>query len=182
MKKLRKYLLLFVTVLAIMFTAACGSSTTINTELKINDDLSGERDMQMVFSSSTFESYFTGTIEDLNATISEKIPSSMTFDYAESDGTYYYVFRLAFDSPEDYLQKVNDITGTEHNLTLSSPDGLWVNGFYVDEEKKRITFDVVVDFDEEDREGLVKHIIGDVKNALPEYDVRVAVDSDISDQ
>ena len=134
MKKLRKYILLFVTVLAIMFTAACGSGTTINTELKINDDLSGERDMQMVFSSSTFESYFTGTIEDLNATISEKIPSSMTFDYAESDGTYYYVFRLAFDSPEDYLQKVNDITGTEHNLTLSSPDGLWVNGFYVDED------------------------------------------------
>ncbi len=134
MKKLKKYLLLILTVLAVMFAAACGSGTTINTELKINEDLSGERDMQMVFSNSTFESYFTGTIEDLNATISEKIPASMTFDYSEADGTYYYVFRLAFSSPEDYLQKVNDITGAEHTLTLSSPDGLWVNGFYVDED------------------------------------------------
>ena len=59
---------------------------------------------------------------------------------------------------------------------------LQLHGFYVDEEKKRITFDVVVDFDEQDREGLMKHIIGDVKNALPEYEVVVAMDSDISDQ
>ncbi|WP_034451542.1 cation diffusion facilitator family transporter [Butyrivibrio sp. AE2032] len=59
---------------------------------------------------------------------------------------------------------------------------LQLHGFYVDEEKKRITFDVVVDFDEEDREGLIAHIIGDVKEALPEYDVVVAIDSDISDQ
>ena len=58
---------------------------------------------------------------------------------------------------------------------------LQIHGFYVDEEKKRITFDVVVDFDEKDREGLIAHIIGDIKNALPEYDVQVAIDSDISD-
>ena len=58
---------------------------------------------------------------------------------------------------------------------------LQIHGFYVDEEKKKITFDVVVDFDEKDREGLVEHIIGDVKEALPEYEVQVAIDSDISD-
>lgn len=57
-----------------------------------------------------------------------------------------------------------------------------IHGFYVDEENKRITFDVVVDFDEKDRAGLVAHITDDVKNALPEYEVAVALDSDISDQ
>lgn len=57
-----------------------------------------------------------------------------------------------------------------------------LHGFYVDEEKKRITFDVVVDFDEQDREGLIDHIRNDVKEILPDYEIIVAVDSDISDQ
>lgn len=57
-----------------------------------------------------------------------------------------------------------------------------LHGFYVDEEKKRITFDVVVDFEEQDREGLIDHIRNDVKEILPDYEIIVAVDSDISDQ
>ena len=81
-------------------------------------------------------------------------------------------------SNEKLMKMRKDITDlvVDHNHILQ------LHGFYVDEEKKRITFDVVVDFDEEDREGLVNHIIKDVKEALPEYDVIVATDSDISDQ
>ena len=33
-----------------------------------------------------------------------------------------------------------------------------------------------------DREGLIEHIKGDVKKELPEYEIIVALDSDISDQ
>ena len=72
----------------------------------------------------------------------------------------------------------NDIT----ELVVDHKHILQLHGFYVDEVRKKITFDVVVDFDEQDREALIEHIIGDVKNALPEYDVVVAIDSDISDQ
>ena len=83
------------------------------------------------------------------------------------------------NSSNEHLMKMRkDIT----ELVVDHKHILQLHGFYVDEEKKRITFDVVVDFDEQDREGLMKHIIGDVKNALPEYEVVVALDSDISDQ
>ena len=83
------------------------------------------------------------------------------------------------NSSNEHLMKMRkDIT----ELVVDHQHILQLHGFYVDEEKKRITFDVVVDFDEQDREGLMKHIIGDVKNALPEYEVVVALDSDISDQ
>ena len=83
------------------------------------------------------------------------------------------------NSSNEHLMKMRkDIT----ELVVDHKHILQLHGFYVDEEKKRITFDVVVDFDEQDREGLMKHIIGDVKNALPEYEVVVAMDSDISDQ
>ncbi len=81
-------------------------------------------------------------------------------------------------SNERLMKMRKDITA----LVVDHKHILQLHGFYVDEEKKRITFDVVVDFDEQDREGLLKHIVGDVKNALPEYEVVVAMDSDISDQ
>ena len=83
------------------------------------------------------------------------------------------------NSSDEHLMKMRkDIT----ELVVDHKHILQLHGFYVDEEQKRITFDVVVDFDEQDREGLMKHIIGDVKNALPGYEVIVAMDSDISDQ
>ena len=81
-------------------------------------------------------------------------------------------------SNEKLMKMRNDIT----ELVVDHKHILQLHGFYVDEVKKRITFDVVVDFDEQDREGLIAHIIGDVKNVLPEYDVAVSIDSDISDQ
>ena len=80
-------------------------------------------------------------------------------------------------SNEKLMKLRTDITG----LVVDHKHILQLHGFYVDEEKKRITFDVVVDFDEQDREGLIAHIINDVKTVLPEYEVVVAIDSDISD-
>lgn len=81
-------------------------------------------------------------------------------------------------SNEKLIKLRNDIT----ELVVDHKHIKQLHGFYVDEEKKRITFDVVVDFEEQDREGLIAHIKNDVKNVLPEYDLQVAVDSDISDQ
>ncbi len=82
------------------------------------------------------------------------------------------------NSSNERLMKLrNDIT----ELVVDHKHIKQLHGFYVDEENKRITFDVVVDFEEQDREGLVAHIKNDVKNALPEYEIFVAVDSDISD-
>ena len=83
------------------------------------------------------------------------------------------------NSSDEHLMKMrNEIT----ELVVDHKHILQLHGFYVDEVKKRIIFDVVVDFDEQDREGLIAHIIGDVKQALPGYDVQVTIDSDISDQ
>ena len=81
-------------------------------------------------------------------------------------------------SDEKLMKMRNDIT----ELVVDHKHILQLHGFYVDEEKKKITFDVVVDFEEQDREGLIAHIKDDVKKVLPEYDLHVAIDSDISDQ
>ena len=82
------------------------------------------------------------------------------------------------NSSDEHLMKMrNEIAG----LVVDHKHILQIHGFYVDEERKKIVFDVVVDFDEQDREGLIAHIVGDVKEALPGYDVQVTIDNDISD-
>lgn len=83
------------------------------------------------------------------------------------------------NSSDEHLMKMrNEIAG----LVVDHKHILQIHGFYVDEERKKIIFDVVVDFDEQDREGLIAHIVSDVKEALPGYDVEVTIDNDISDQ
>ena len=83
------------------------------------------------------------------------------------------------NSSDEHLMKMrNEIAG----LVVDHKHILQIHGFYVDEERKKIVFDVVVDFEEQDREGLITHIVGDVKEALPGYDVQVTIDNDISDQ
>ena len=81
-------------------------------------------------------------------------------------------------SDEHLMQMRNEIAG----LVVDHKHILQIHGFYVDEQRKKIVFDVVVDFEEQDREGLIAHIVGDVKEALPGYDVQVTIDNDISDQ
>lgn len=81
-------------------------------------------------------------------------------------------------SNEKLMKLRNDIT----RLVVDHKHIKQIHGFYVDEENKRITFDVVVDFAEQNRQGLIDHIKGDVKKELPEYEIIVALDSDISDQ
>lgn len=111
-------------------------------------------------------------IDALTRSISEKV-------YKETGIILTAVGIYSNNSSDEHLMKMrNEIAG----LVVDHKHILQIHGFYVDEEKKKIIFDVVVDFEEQDREGLIAHIVGDVKEALPGYDVQVTIDSDISDQ
>ncbi len=54
------------------------------------------------------------------------------------------------------------------------------HGFYFDEEHKRISFDIIIDF-AADRKALYQHIYEDVRTKYPEYEIRITLDSDITD-
>lgn len=110
-------------------------------------------------------------IDTLTRNITSKV-------YADTGIVLTAIGLYSRNSSNERLMKLrNDIT----ELVVDHKHIKQLHGFYVDEENKRITFDVVVDFEEQDREGLIAHIKNDVKNALPEYEILVAVDSDISD-
>ncbi|MBQ2681943.1 MAG: cation transporter [Eggerthellaceae bacterium] len=58
---------------------------------------------------------------------------------------------------------------------------LQMHGFYVDLEQKRISFDLIIDFETPDRVNLYKHISDDVQELYPDYDFVITLDRDLSD-
>ena len=78
---------------------------------------------------------------------------------------------------DEFMAMRSEIT----RLVMSHENVIQMHGFYIDGEKKRITFDIIIDFDEKDTEGLYNHIMADVKEAAPGFEVHIQLDYDISD-
>lgn len=68
-----------------------------------------------------------------------------------------------------------------HAITDRYPEVLQVHGFYIDDETKNVSFDLVLDFNCEDREGLKEKILGALEKDYPNYTFHVVEDADFSD-
>ena len=55
-----------------------------------------------------------------------------------------------------------------------------IHGFYYDEVKQYVSFDIVISFDAPDPEKIFEEIMTDVRAAYPDYEFEVALDRDIS--
>ena len=56
-----------------------------------------------------------------------------------------------------------------------------MHGFYVEEEKKQIHMDIVVDFEEKDSDSLIANIRNELEEKFPDYQFLITRDLDISD-
>ena len=56
-----------------------------------------------------------------------------------------------------------------------------MHGFYVDEESKTISFDLIIDFKAESKEKIKEEVVNKIKEKYPEYNYFVILDTDISD-
>ena len=61
------------------------------------------------------------------------------------------------------------------------PHILQIHAFYVDDEKKEITFDMVVSFDDKDPNKTREDVIDKMKSKHPKYKYNVIIDNDFSD-
>ena len=71
----------------------------------------------------------------------------------------------------------NDVT----RIAMSHEGVLQVHGFYLREDLKSITFDMVIDFEMKDRQTLFQHICDEISERYPEYHVVPVLDRDLSD-
>ena len=70
-------------------------------------------------------------------------------------------------------QKVREIVMAHDHI-------LQIHGFYADTEKKTIRFDIVIDFAEKNMRGLYGQILDELRKEFPEYQIHIALDTDIS--
>ena len=66
-------------------------------------------------------------------------------------------------------------------IVFSHKGILQMHGFYLDEEDKSISFDIIIDFKIKDREEVYKKIYKEVKNKFKDYKIDITLDLDVSD-
>lgn len=66
-------------------------------------------------------------------------------------------------------------------IVFSHEGILEMHGFYVDEEEKTISFDIIIDFKIKNREEVYKEIYTEVKNKYKDYKIDITLDIDMSD-
>ena len=58
---------------------------------------------------------------------------------------------------------------------------LQMHGFYLNKKEKSISFDIIIDFSDKNKEQVYKEIYEKVSNLYSEYDLKITMDFDISD-
>ena len=58
---------------------------------------------------------------------------------------------------------------------------LQMHGFYIDEEEKQISFDIIIDFKINNKEEIYKQIYDEIKEKYKDYKIDITLDIDISD-
>lgn len=67
------------------------------------------------------------------------------------------------------------------SFAMSCEYVMQIHGFYLEKEEKRMTFDLVIDFAAPDRGKVYGDVLDGVKAMFPDYDITIAMDSDVSD-
>lgn len=76
--------------------------------------------------------------------------------------------------------KISETRKAVRDIAMAHEYVKGMHGFYLDREKKSMRFDVVISFDAEDRKAVYTSVVEDVQKAFPDYELRIAMDLDLS--
>lgn len=108
-------------------------------------------------------------------TVSRKIASEV---YEKHNVIMTAIGVYSFNTKQDKAREIREKISL---IVHSHKEILQMHGFFIDEEKKKIRFDMIVSFDALDMKALYNHVVEDVKNAFPDYNLEIQFDYDISD-
>ena len=84
----------------------------------------------------------------------------------------------SINTTDDQIIKIREDI---HDIVFSHKGVLQMHGFYLDENEKNISLDIIIDFAVKDRQALYKHIYDEVQNKYKNYKLNITLDIDISD-
>lgn len=80
-------------------------------------------------------------------------------------------------SEEHFVQIKNELS----KIIQKYSEILQMHGFYVEEETKTVSFDLIIDFKAESKEKIRDDVVKEIKEKYPEYNYFVILDTDYSD-
>ena len=83
----------------------------------------------------------------------------------------------ANNSDEKYAKIKNELV----KIIQKYKEILQMHGFYVDEDSKTVSFDLIIDFKAESKEKIKEEVVKEITEKYPEYNYYVILDTDISD-
>ena len=128
--------------------------------------------------------------EAWNGSIHIEIPDTYSADRLDAlirdiEETVYRKHNVILTAVGVYSMNTKDqfITETRkkvQSIVLAHEFVKGMHGFYLDRKNKHMRFDTVISFDAKDRETVYQQIVADVQAAFPEYELRIAMDLDLS--
>ena len=117
---------------------------------------------------------------DDNMTAKEihKLTRKIQMQIYEELGTVLTIGIYASNSSDEFYVGIkNELT----KIIQKYKEIIQMHGFYVDEESKTISFDLIIDFKAESKEKIRDEVVKEIKEKYPEYNYYVILDTDISD-
>ncbi len=113
-------------VSAIMLLTGCAD---MSTEITLNGEkFSGERVMSVSFDMDELLTQLPGGTDALNEQIDAVIPKHLSYKYEVNDGEAVYKFTLAFESKQDYIDKLKDILSKAPEVKFTYSSGVFTRG------------------------------------------------------
>lgn len=111
---------------AIMMLTGCAD---MSTEISLDGEkFSGKRVMSVTFDMDELLTQLPGGTDALNEQIDAVIPKHLTYQYDVEDGEAVYKFTLAFDSKQDYIDKLKDILSKAPEVKFTYSSGVFTRG------------------------------------------------------
>lgn len=79
-------------------------------------------------------------------------------------------------------EHIAEMRRTVTEKAMSYEHVLQIHGFYVNEEKKTMRFDVVVSLEAKDRDSILKSVTEGIKELYPDFTLQVAMDIDFAEE
>ena len=156
-------------------------SRSIKKEITKEKDVQGAYDL--VLNDYGPDKYLGSVHIEVNDTLSvsdiDKISRRISKNIMQKYGVILHTIGVYSVNTKD--KKVIETKQEITKIVFSHKGILQMHGFYLDEDDKSISFDIIIDFKIKNKEELYKEIYNEVKNKYKDYKIEITLDIDVSD-
>ena len=115
---------------------------------------------------------------DLSVADIDQLSRRITENILKKHGVLIHTIGIySVNKKDPEIRKIHDEI---KKIVFSHPNVIEMHGFSLDKKKHLITFDIVIDFNEKNRDKIYQNIINEVRRTYPKYKVDVVLDIDTS--